>query len=279
MQESQISHTPDTVTILPRDVIFDVHGLLSENWCGDDAFRTDFCNALSLSFPRGEKFFVDSVRHFLPQITDSKLHKEALEFVQQEFMHRREHERYNQDLCKARGFNKDDIESIYAARIRQSNALPPLIRLSITVCLEHFTALFANGVMTDARWLEGVDPKMQQLWLWHAVEETEHKAVAYDVFLAVGGKRKMLRTTMRYVLYRFFMNTFRTMRKMQKAEGRSLAPRTYWYRGIRYLFGRGGILRVQKKEYLRFFAEDFHPWEFDNSYLIDTTLQRLSLPV
>lgn len=206
------SRTPADVNILPRDITFDVGEFLSSNWCGNDDFRTDFCNALSLSFPRGEKFFVDSVKPFLAKINDPKLKEEALNFIQQEYLHRREHERYNQALCEARDFDKQHVESIYAKRIAQSAALPPLLRLSITVCLEHFTAIFAHGVLTDERWMQGVDKKLARLWQWHAIEETEHKSVAFDVFIAMGGSRKMLRNTMRYVTYRFFMNTFRTMR-------------------------------------------------------------------
>ncbi|MEM7082784.1 MAG: metal-dependent hydrolase [Pseudomonadota bacterium] len=277
MHADSLSKTPRDVAIEPRDVRFELGAHLGGNWCAGDAFRTDFANALSLSFPRGEKFFVDSVRHFLPQLKDEQLIKDVRHFVQQESMHRREHERYNRALCDARGYIKDDIESIYVTRIEQSSTLPPMVQLAITVCLEHFTALFAHGVLTDARWLEGVDPELAALWQWHALEETEHKSVAFDVYEAVGGSRRMLRTTMRVVLIRFFKNTLRTMRKMQRAEGRPMEPLAYWFKGLRFLFGKRGLLTQQKHLFAAFFRDDFHPWEHDNRELIVATTERLAL--
>jgi len=270
------SRTPNEVLIEPRDITFDLAQYLSVNWNGGDAFQTDFSNALSISFPRGEKFFVDSVREFLPNLTDPKLKEDAEKFVRQEYLHRREHERFNNMLCEARGYDKEDIESIYIQRIAKSDQLPALLKLSITVCLEHFTALFAHGVLTDKRWLENVHPELANFWKWHALEETEHKSVAYDVFLAVGGDRKMLRRIMRIVLPRFFLNTFRTMRKMQKADKRSLSPISYWFRGIKYLFGKGGILKIQGKHYTAFFNDDFHPWQHNNSDVLNETLEQLN---
>ncbi len=275
--QKALSHTPDDVHIEPRDLRFELGNHLQGNWCAGDAFRTDFANALSLSFPRGEKFFVDSVRRYNDQITDPKLKREEQQFVQQESMHRREHERYNQTLCDAKGYVKDDIESIYVKRIEQSSELPPLVQLAITVCLEHFTALFAHGVLTDDRWLEDVDDDLSKLWLWHALEETEHKSVAFDVYLAVGGSRRLLRTTMRVVLVRFFRNTFRTMRKMQRAEKRPMQPIAYWFRGLRFLFGRRGLLMRQKGLFRAFFYDEFHPWQHDNRALIEATVHRLAL--
>ncbi len=272
-----LSHTPLDVRIEPRDVHFEPGDHLKGYWCAQDAFRTDFANALSLSFPRGEKFFVDSVRRFNDQISDPKLKTEVQQFIQQESMHRREHERYNRALCDARGYDKRDIESIYVKRIEQSTNLPPMVQLAITVCLEHFTALFAHGVLTDDRWLEGVDEDLARLWLWHALEETEHKSVAFDVYVAVGGSRRMLRTTMRLVLFRFFKNTFRTMRKMQKAGNRPMQPLAYWLRGLRFLFGRRGLLMRQKVLFKAFFSDEFHPWQHDNRALIDMTVNRLAL--
>ena len=275
--ESSLSHTPSDVLIEPRDLRFEPGDHLKGNWCARDAFRTDFANALSLSFPRGEKFFVDSVRRYADQIDDPKLQREVQQFVQQESMHRREHERYNRTLCTARGYDKDEIESIYVKRIEQSSELPPLVQLAITVCLEHFTALFAHGVLTDERWMEDVDDSLARLWLWHALEETEHKSVAFDVYIAVGGSRRMLRTTMRIVLVRFFRNTFRTMRKMQLAQNRRMQPLAYWLRGLRFLFGRRGLLTRQKGLFKAFFNDQFHPWQHDNRALIETTVNRLAL--
>ena len=64
--------------------------------------------------------------------------------------------------------------------------LSPLARLAATVALEHLTAILAAALL-DGRSgsLAGADPRVAELWRWHAVEETEHKSVAFDVYAVV----------------------------------------------------------------------------------------------
>src|SRR5207244_3358365 len=61
----------------------------------------------------------------------------------------------------------------------------PKGHLAVTIALEHFTAIMADAMLTNDGVLEGADPRMAALWRWHAIEETEHKAVAFDVYKTV----------------------------------------------------------------------------------------------
>lgn len=272
MPNSGLSKTPEDISLEARNRSFSLHEPLAGDWHGGHAFQTAFFNALSLSFPTGEKFFVDSVKHYLPCIDDPKLKSEAAVFVQQEYVHRREHQRYNEVLAEVRGFDLKKLEAIYVREIEQANKQPPIARLAATVVLEHITAMFAAGSMRNSRWMDGAQPAMADLWQWHAIEETEHKSVAYDVFLAIGGERKLLRQVMRVVRLRFPFNVFRSIVQMRRMEGKPVMSLSFWREGHAFLFGRNGVIREVADDFRMFFRDDFHPWMIDNRELLRQTI-------
>ena len=98
------SATPANIIIKPRHPSFDLRTALGADWHGNNAFKTAFFNALSLTFPVGEKYFIDSVRAFDGDLEDSKLIQDVRGFIGQEAVHRREHRAYNEILCEERGY-------------------------------------------------------------------------------------------------------------------------------------------------------------------------------
>jgi len=275
MSISSLSQTPADIGLVARNRSFDLRASLSHDWHGGHAFQTAFFNALSMSFPSGEKFFVDSVKHFLPRIDDPKLQEDAAVFVQQEHIHRREHRRYNEVLAEARGLDLEKIEALFIREIERARKEPTIVQLAATVVLEHITAIFAAGSMRNPRWMGGADPVMADLWNWHAIEETEHKSVAYDVFLAVGGDRKMLRQVMRIIRMRFPYHVFLTIWRMRRMENKPVWSLSFWREGYAFLFGRDGIIREVAKDFRLFYRDDFHPWMIDNRDLLRTTIATL----
>lgn len=273
MAQARLSKTPEDIGLAARNRRFNLREPLSRDWHGGRAFHTAFFNALSLSFPSGEKFFVDSVKHYLPRIDDPKLKRDAAAFVQQEYVHRREHHRYNQMLAEMRGFELETLESLYNREIERANREPPIARLAATVVLEHITAMFAAGSMRNSRWMDGAHPAMADLWQWHAIEETEHKSVAYDVFLAIGGDRKLLRHVMRIVRIRFPFNVFRSIVQMRRMEGKPVCSWSFWREGYAFLLGREGVIRDIRADFRMFFRDDFHPWMIDNRELLRQTIE------
>ncbi|WP_163614760.1 metal-dependent hydrolase, partial [Klebsiella pneumoniae] len=84
------------------------------------------------------------------------------------------------DRLRALGYDIDRLEGGAKRRIRfAQQKLHPSRQLAATAALEHLTAIMADCLLSNPRWLEGADPTMARLWRWHALEETEHKAVAY----------------------------------------------------------------------------------------------------
>ena len=141
-------------------------------------------------------------------------------------------------------------------------------RLAGTVASEHLTAIMAHDMLTRKDTLLGADETIASLWAWHGVEETEHKAVAIDVYLAVGGTVKIRRLAMIHSTIFFFKDTFRNLCIMLQLDGKLWSPRV-WLSGLNFLFGKPGILRRMFIPWLRFFRKDFHPWQNDNRHLVD----------
>ena len=154
-------------------------------WFDDDILATHMSNALNMIFPKGERFFVRSVRYFEKEIEDPKLREDIKGFYGQEGAHSREHERFF-EILDAHGLDTSKFLSIYqkiAFDLIESNA-PKNLNLAVTAALEHFTAMFATGALSQDD-LDGAHPIMRELLKWHAAEEIEHKAVAFDVLQTI----------------------------------------------------------------------------------------------
>lgn len=262
-----VSRTPDDVSVTPRHPSFALDEVLAGDWHGGDPFKTAFFNALSLTFPIGETYFIDSVRLFQKDVTDPKLAREVRGFIGQEAIHRREHTTYNTRLCAARGYDAAPLEQVFAARVAQRAEGSAMARLMETAAFEHLTAILARGLLSDPAWLAGADPTLATLWRWHAIEEAEHKAVTFDVYQAVGGDMARLRSVLMPLTLVFLSDILRGVWLMLKSDGRHWSPRV-WLSGMAWLFGRGGVLRRLYPHWRAFQRPGFHPWDVDDRRLI-----------
>ena len=268
-----ISSTPDGVTVKPRHLRFDVRTELRTLWHGNDAFRTAFFNALSLQFPDGEQQFINAVRLYRDQITDPKLKEEIKGFIGQEALHSREHKEYNEAL-KARGYDIDALDERFRKHMEWVGRLPPSRQLAGTCGAEHYTAVLANAILSHPEWMEGATPTMKRLWRWHAIEETEHKSVAFDVYRACIGNDKLRRIVFLFVTWNFFRYTFLNTCSFLKTDGKLWSLRT-WLGGLNFLWGKPGVLRKCLPDFLAYFRRDFHPWQQDNRGLLEANLREL----
>lgn len=152
---------------------------------------------LSSVFPDGEDFFVRSVRAAADGIKDPSLAKDVEGFIGQEAMHGREHRVLNDKLAEL-GYPTRAI----GRYVRVATAIRERIQgkkgnLAITAALEHYTASLAETVLghEDAR--AAIEhPGVRCLLVWHSLEESEHKAVAFDVFRSAGGSEWMRQLAM-----------------------------------------------------------------------------------
>ena len=270
------SQTPEGISINARNVSFELEKSLATDWADNDPFLTALFNAMSISFPSGEKNFIDSVRPYEKRITDEKLLKEVKGFYKQEGIHSREHRKYNKVLCEQRGYDLTKLEDVYLQRIEEGKSNPrvtPRMMLASTVAVEHFTASFGESFL-EGRLLKNVDGPIGDLWRWHSLEEIEHKSVAYDVYNQTGGSYKMRKAIMRITmltLIKDFLNvTFKILRHdKQMWKWRTLKSLST------FLFFKDGFLRQHLRAYNDFFREDFHPWDTDNRALLEYWQEKL----
>ncbi len=157
-----------------------------------DLVMSHIVAVLSSLFPEGEDYFVRSVRHYRDQITDPVLKKQVAGFIGQEAIHGREHRAFNDRLAEL-GFPTKAIDRFTGKRLKFDERIsPPKVRLAVTAALEHYTATLAEVLLAseEAQAMFSED-EVRHLLMWHAIEESEHKAVAFDVYQACVGDPKL----------------------------------------------------------------------------------------
>ena len=262
--------TPSDLTITPRDRRFGRDTRQERWWMAGDPVATAFYNALSATFPKGEGFFVESVRKFRDGASP-KLEAEIKAFVTQEVMHSREHVQFNKRALEA-GYDLEPLEAQVERRLSVTRAKHPIVSLAATMCLEHFTAILAHELLKDPRHLARADRESADLWRWHAIEEIEHKGVAYDTWLHATrdwprGKRwKVKAKVMLFVTRNFLVDRTRGTLELLRQDGIE-GPRA-WARMFWFAWVRPGMLRRIFGAWLSFFLPGFHPWKHDDRALI-----------
>ncbi|MEO6572489.1 MAG: metal-dependent hydrolase [Polyangiaceae bacterium] len=169
--------------ITTRKLSFPFGPDIPRHWLIGSPFATHLVNGLNVLFPAGERFFIRSVRRYAHVIEgDARLQADVRDFFAQEGIHAREHDRFIR-LLEEEGFDLTRFMSIFELTLR--GAFTPKLSLAVTVALEHFTATFAELVLSRGTMVEDAHPVMRDLLLWHASEELEHKSVAFDVLKKV----------------------------------------------------------------------------------------------
>ena len=258
-------------TLTVRKLKVDLSGGFARHWLAGDIYRTAFMNALSMSFPLGEQMFIDSVRAApLGAILDPGLRAEVKDFIGQEASHRYVHQQYNAELAR-QGFDYT-LEPEILKRIAFVSKLPALDRLAITCAFEHYTAMLADFVLRHPEWMDGAEERMCTLWSWHAAEESEHKAVAFDVYRAAGGGYRKRVLWYLHVSLMFFWDSGRqTIHNLRR--DRALWKLGTWTSAARTWFGRRGLAWHLFKPALDYLSPRFHPWQHDNRALLQMWLE------
>lgn len=273
---------PDCIQIKARKVDFGFSTELPYRWYSGNPAIFNFCNAISIMFPIGEQFFIDSVRHYKDQITDPVLREQVAGFIAQEAMHSKQHDLCNQVL-KVQNKQMFVIEKVAKLFLDTSRVLyPARTLLAISCALEHFTALFADQLLNSDAFRKLAHPVYAELWLWHAVEETEHKAVCYDVYQQVAGgvlgyiERCLVMLLVTVCMFvaiimsaLLIIATDPKKTVIKKPPQNPAVKKPFATGWIRYLFIKPGIVPYIMVPYLKYYQPHFHPWRHDNSQLVE----------
>lgn len=262
--------TPADVNIPPRDIHFDVAPVARGHWLGGDPVGTAVFNALSITFPDGERMFIDAVRHYRGEVS-GKLVEDIKGFIAQEAIHSREHHSLNQ-LIDRNKYPVAEIEAAMKERVAFARTRGPMAMLISTIALEHFTAMMADAHARHRDLFENVEPGIERMWRWHAVEETEHKAVAFDVFRQVTRDWSPLRRYMRRCIAMALISYFFT-RNITHYAARLLEADGYSYKDAlkavkRYVWRTPGLFSRNAKTYFAWYRPGFHPWDEDNRAMV-----------
>lgn len=264
---------PDVTSAVPitvRDRRFGRGAPQERWWAGGDPIATAWFNALSATFPRGETLFIDAVKAFREGVPP-RLEAEIRAFIRQEVNHTREHLAFNRAAADA-GYDLSNIDSRVERLIGLVYDRPKHGWLAVTIALEHFTAMFAHEFLSHPEHFAGADGEQAELWRWHAVEEIEHKGVAYDTWLHATKdwsrwKRwKVKSLLMLIITQRFVRNRFQDAAELLAQDGitgwRAKAAMIW------YLMGKPGVLRRVFPAWCSYFLPGFHPWNQDDRALI-----------
>lgn len=230
-------------------------------WFAGDPFRTRMFDALSLTFPDGERYFIECVRLFKDQIIDPDLQNRVADFIRQEAQHGIAHDKMNQ-VMRDQGMPVDQFIAVLKNMFKfELSKRSPQYNIAMTAAAEHLTALMAETFYSKKETLKDAHPYVRALLAWHAIEEMEHRDVAFDVMKQLG---QVPEATRKFALAftTVLMLNFTVYRAnvMLKHDGFSRLDRIKMtLKGLPWFVGKNGMLTAMKDQYLDWFKADFHP--------------------
>lgn len=275
--------TPADLMIRPRDRRFGRGVDQGRWWLNGDPVATAFYNALSVTFPKGEAYFIESVKAFRDGV-DEKLAREIKAFTIQEVVHSREHVAFNKRVLD-HGYDITRLEARVDEVLEIARERPQIVQLAATMALEHYTAILAAELLRNPKHLAGADAESGDMWRWHALEEIEHKGVAYDTYVhATQGMSRWRRWKIKSLTMLLITGTFWAHRVEGTLDLLAQDGITGWRakgRLAKYLLVSPGLVTRMIPAWASYFLPGFHPWNHDDRALIgkaDSAYQDAVLP-
>ena len=270
--EKSYLHRPKAIGITVRRLKFNPHAI-RRHYFANSPVMSHLLTALSSTFPIGEQFFVHSVRNVRDRVQDPQLQAQIAAFIGQEAMHSKAHREFN-NAWRRDDYQLDRFQAWLARKDHHVKSLPPKVQLAITCAFEHFTALLGGYILRHPEVLCTLDDDAAKLWIWHAIEEIEHRSVAFDVYQEVYGDDRIRRLLMRSVTTGFASLTFyATSRLVWQDKWKSLPKVGGNLFGI-YLLVKMLIQLIP--EYLSYYQADFHPAKHDYTKLVNYWKARMA---
>ena len=264
-------------TIKPRAPGVKFDAAMPRYWFGGMKQASLLANGVNLLFPKGERFFVRSVMHYLPQLDDAGLRAQVKGFAGQEHRHARAHEDYNL-LLEAQGYEVERFLKVYERVAFEGieRIASPALRLAVTAATEHFTAIMAEDALSRG-YFTAMNSEVGRMLMWHAAEEIEHKAVAFDVLRAVAPSYRLRVAGLALAtagLLGFWSAATVWLLVQDWKAGRVPATRDVALMREQVARVGDGVLLQGIRAYLR---RDFHPSQIDDAHLAAAYLARAGL--
>jgi predicted metal-dependent hydrolase len=256
--------------IKPRRMVFDMSQLQTKYFFRGNPILSTLMYAMSASFPDGERFFIDSVRHYKKDIEDPVLLAQIRGFIGQEAHHSQIHEDFNA-RAETLGMAMEKIQRRFKKRTDTARRrLDPGRQLAITAALEHVTATLAQWTLEnpEAGMRGDNHSPLREMLIWHAMEEIEHKAVAFDVYRAAVNKEKE-RIVVAKIVFRTFWIQMAIAQLILLWRDRKIPSLQHIREAWDFMWGKGGFRRWSAPEFKRYLQPGFHPNDIDQSHLIE----------
>jgi predicted metal-dependent hydrolase len=261
---------------IPRELDVDLTKV-PRHWMGGSAVATAISNGINVLFPHGERFFVRSVNHYIDDIEDPHLRAQVGAFFKQEGHHAKAHDTYN-DVLRAQGFAIDTFLRRYKAISSwMEKHLPTKLNLAGTAAAEHYTAILAHGAFTKGM-LDATSPGMRELLAWHAAEEIEHKAVAFDVLQQIDDSYALRIAGLAYatvMLSIFWVAATSMLLRQEKLGWREIRRQ---FRGLREAGDEPIVKSVFLAGIRAYIRRDFHPRQVADEHLAAAWFRAHGLP-
>jgi hypothetical protein len=256
--------------IKPRRMAFDMGQLREKYFFRGNPILSTLMYALSASFPDGERFFIDTVRHYQKDIDDPVLIAQIRGFIGQEAHHSKVHEDFNAQ-AQGLGMAMERIQHRFKRRIDTAKRrLDPGRQLAITAALEHVTATLAQWTLEnpEAGLKSETNSPLREMLVWHAMEEIEHKAVAFDVYRATVNKEKQ-RIVVAKIIFRTFWVQMAIAQLILLWNDRKIPTLRHIREAWTFMWGKGGFRSWAAPEFKRYLKPGFHPNQIDQRHLIE----------
>lgn len=256
--------------IKPRRMAFDMSELNEKFFFRGNPILSTFLYALSASFPDGERFFIDAVRHYQKDLKDPVLISQVRGFIGQEAHHAHIHDHFN-ERAETLGMAMTEVQGIFKKRIMMvQKRLSPADQLAITSAIEHITATVAQWTLenSESELTRGDNSPLREMLLWHAMEEIEHKAVAFDVFRQTVNN-ETLRIRWAKVVFRIFWVQMARAQCVLLWRDRSLPSLQHVREAWQFMWGENGMRRWARPELDKYLYKGFHPSDIDQSHLLE----------
>ncbi|WP_104500714.1 metal-dependent hydrolase [Acinetobacter indicus] len=270
--EKSYLHRPKAIGITVRRLKFNPHAI-RRHYFANSPVMSHLLTALSSTFPIGKQFFVHSVRNVRDQVQDPKLQAQIAAFIGQEAMHSKAHSEFN-NAWRRDDYQLDRFQAWLARKDHHVKSLPPKVQLAITCAFEHFTALLGGYILRHPEVLSTLDEDAAKLWIWHAIEEIEHRAVAFEVYQHVYADHRLRRMIMRSVTAGFASLTFYSASQLFLQDQKNSMPKIGGNLFGLYLLAK--MLLQLLPEYLSYYRKDFHPAKINYSRSLRYWKQRMA---
>jgi predicted metal-dependent hydrolase len=245
-------------------------------YADENPLLTAVLTTLSSAIPEGERFFVESVRAFRHHITDPELSQQISGFIGQEAFHAKEHDAFNLALIE-QGFPVDAQERVFKVVIKALQRCPKVVQLAATAALEHYTAIIGEAMLRDPEMQAKLAPLAREFWTWHALEETEHKSVAFDVYEKISGQYALRAGSMIAISAVYWPLVLFMTFKLVADDGQLFKFREL-LSGANYVLGPRGFFTRLAPKYLDYLKPGFHPTHHNTDELLAEWREKLFGP-